>query len=223
MPSEGMQQENAKVSRVSNDPASPSQAWLHARARLMPDLLAKSPLWVRSVFDHSWAPMRALSHQVAQLPPLLWSQLLRWDSGYVVVCTGDSHYSPGPYSIRRQVLTNVAFVSVKDLAVDSEQPLHVLGHLIDHHLGCSGDITGPWLSEGSGVSPHWRRAGEHLSDLFALGYGVDSIAQASVRDYFAQSLAIYCRDRQRLNIADPQIYKWFRSVLWDEASWKGLV
>jgi len=163
--------------------------------------------------------MRALSQQVAHLPPHLWSQLLRWDSGYVVICIGDSHYSPGPHGIRRQILTNVAFVSVEDLAVDNEQPLHVLGHLIDHHLGCRGDITGSWLSEGSGVSPHWRRASQQLSGLFALGYGVDPIAQSSVRDYFAQSLAIYCQDRQRLNIADPQIYKWFRSNLWDEASW----
>lgn len=68
--------------------------------------------------------------------------------------------------------------------------------------------------------PRWREAGRRLEHLFALGYAVDSVAQASVRDYFAQSLALYCRDRQRLNIADPQIDKWFRSTLWDEAFWR---
>ena len=53
-----------------------------------------------------------------------------------------------------------------------------------------------------------------LTRLFALGYGVDEIARANVRDYFAQSLALYCRERQRLNVADPQVVKWFRTTLW---------
>jgi hypothetical protein len=52
-----------------------------------------------------------------------------------------------------------------------------------------------------------------------LGYGVDEVAQSHPRDYFAQSLALYCRDRGRLNVADPQIYRWFRSTLWNKAFW----
>ncbi len=59
-----------------------------------------------------------------------------------------------------------------------------------------------------------------VASLFALGYAVDEIAASSVRAYFAQSLAIYCQDQQRLNIADPQIHKWFRSTLWSEAFWR---
>ncbi|MFN2225270.1 MAG: hypothetical protein ACK2UY_03165, partial [Anaerolineae bacterium] len=57
-------------------------------------------------------------------------------------------------------------------------------------------------------------------DLFALGYGVDEVARASVRNYFARSLAWYCRDREGLNVADPQIDKWFRTTLWSEAFWR---
>jgi hypothetical protein len=108
---------------------------------------------------------------------------------------------------------NVAYVSVKDLARGNEQPLHVVGHLIDHYLGCDGDLEGSWLSGGGGVTPSWQQAGERLMRLFSLGYGIDEVARSSVRDYFAQSLAIYCQDRQRLNVADPQICKWFRSTL----------
>jgi hypothetical protein len=114
---------------------------------------------------------------------------------------------------------NVAFVSVDDLARDNDRPLHVIGHLIDHHMGCGGDPDGQWLSQGGGVNSSWLEAGARLSRLFALGYGVDEVAQHNVKDYFAQSLAYFCRDRQRLNAADPQIYKWFRSTLWDRAFW----
>ena len=211
MPPQSIRQADTERPDLGSEPESPARAWLHARARLMPDLLSQSPPWVRGVFDHSWAPMRALSEQVRLLPPHLWNQLLSWESGYVAICTGDSHYVPGPASIRHQRVANVAFVSVEDLAADNERPLHVLGHLIDHHLGCGGDVEGPWLSEGGGTSGRWRQAGQRLPELFALGYAVDPIAQSSVRDYFAQSLALFCQDRQRLNVADPLIYKWLRS------------
>ncbi len=111
---------------------------------------------------------------------------------------------------------NVAFVSVEDLARDNDRPLHVIGHLIDHHLGCGDDPDGLWLTGGGGVTPGWQQAGNRLAGLYPLGYGVDEVARSSVRDYFAQSLAIYCRDRQRLDVADPQICRWLRNTLFDE-------
>lgn len=186
----------------------------------MPDLLSQSPPWVRSVFDHSWASMEAMARQVACLPTALLDHLLTHESGFVVICTGDSRYRPGPTKLRHQQVQNVAFVSVVDLASDNERPLHVIGHLVDHHLGCGGDSSGRWLSEGGGITRHWQQAGERLPRLFALGYGVDGIAQSDLRDYFAQSLALYCRDRQRLNVSDPQICKWFRSTLWHQGFWQ---
>jgi hypothetical protein len=150
----------------------------------------------------------------------LWDYLLSRESGFVAICSGNSQYTPGPASIRHQPVQNVAYVSVADLAQDNERPLHVLGHLIDHHLGCGGDAEGQWLSEGGGLVAGWQVAGERLPRLFTLGYAVDEVAQTGVRDYFAQSLALYCRNRQHLNAADPQICKWLRSTLWDEAFWR---
>ncbi len=219
MPPESIRQTDGERSGMSTRSASPLRAWMQARARLMPELLSQSPPWVRSAFAHSWAPMRALSRQLECLPPPLWNRLQRWESGYVVLCTTDSRYVPGPASIRRQRLTNVAFVSIEDLAVANERTIHTLGHLVDHHLGCGGEAEGLWLSEGGGVSPRWQQAGQRLADLYGLGYAVDPVAQANVRDYFAQSLAIYCLDWQRLNVADPAIDKWFRNTLWVEAFW----
>ncbi len=69
------------------------------------------------------------------------------------------------------------------------------------------------------IHQFWGEEGTRLTRLFALGYGVDEIARANVRDYFAQSLALYCRERQRLNVADPQIVKWFRTTLWQVGFW----
>jgi hypothetical protein len=127
---------------------------------------------------------------------------------------------PGPAVIRHRRVRNVAYVSVEDLGRDDERPLHVIGHLVDHYLGGGGDADAAWLSEGGGLRPRWQEAGARLPRLFALGYGLDEVAQADVRNYFAQSLAIYCRDRQRLNVADPQITRWFRSSLWNDAFWQ---
>ncbi len=187
----------------------------------MPGLLMRSPSWVRDLFDHAWAPMQALARQVKRLPAALADFLLSYSGGFVAISTGESRYVPGPVQLRYREVQNVAFISVADLARDNELPLHVIGHLIDHYLGCGGELQGRWLSEGGGVTAAWQEAGERLPRLFALGYGVDEIARSGVRDYFAQSLAIYCRDRQRLNVADPQIEKWLRSTLWNKTFWQG--
>jgi hypothetical protein len=164
--------------------------------------------------------MTALGRQLGALPAGLWDHLLACEGGYVAICNGPSRYEPGPAQIRGRPVANVAFVSVQDLALEDEQPLHVVGHLVDHHLGNGGDGEGAWLSEGGGLYPRWREAGARLGRLFALGYGIDAIARSSLHDYFAQSLALYCRERQRLNVADPQVTKWLRSTLWDESFWQ---
>lgn len=185
----------------------------------MPGLLIEAPPRVREAFDHAWAPMTALATHARCLPGELYQVLLGFSGGFVVVSTGESRYVAGSVDLGRWQARNVAFVSVEDLARDNERPLHVIGHLIDHHLGCGGDPDGLWLSQGGGVNSPWLEAGVRLSRLFALGYGADEIAQENAQDYFAQSLALYCRDRQRLNVADPQIYKWLRNTLWNRAFW----
>lgn len=197
-----------------------AQAWLHARAHLAPHLLIQAHPWVRAVFDHAWAPMTALAQQIRALPDELWGYLLGCDGGQLLIGTEESRYVPGLTTVRYQSSQNAVLISVEDLAADNERPLHVLGHLIDHYLGCGGALDGPWLSEGGGARPDWQAAGRRLPGLFALGYGVDEVAQAGVRDYFAQSLALCCRDRQRLNVADPQIDKWFHSTLWSKTFWR---
>jgi len=201
-------------------PGRRAEAWLLARGRSIPDLLSHAPPWVRNVFDSSWAVTKAMAWQARCLPPAVWSYLLGLDGGYLAFCTGDSYYTPGPVTLRNDILRNVAFVAVEDLAHDNERSMHVLGHLIDHALGCGGEDAGLWLSEGGGASSHWKQAGQRLAQLYTLGYGVDEIAQSDMRDYFAQSLALFCRDRERLNVADPRVDRWLRSTLWSASFWR---
>jgi hypothetical protein len=171
------------------------------------------------VFDHAWAPVEALAREIRFLPVWLWDNLLSYQGGFAAISAGPSRYVLGPVDLRGSQVQNVAYVSVEDLARGNERTLHVLGHLVDHHLGCGGDAEGPWLSDGGGTTPVWREAGARLPRIFGLGYAEDEVARSNPRDYFAQSLALYCRDRQGLEVVDPQISKWLRSTLWAEGFW----
>jgi len=167
--------------------------------------------------------MQALAGALDCLPAQLWSFLLSHDGGWIVVHPGPSRYVVGPARIAGHDRRNVASISVEDLARGGEMPLHVVGHLVDHYLGCAGDPGGAWLSHGGGLEPAWRAAGERLGRLFALGHAVDEAAAASIEDYFARSLACYCRRPRELNVADPNIWKWFRATLWDDGFWHATV
>ena len=195
-------------------------AWVRARARLAPGVLVGSRPWIRRRFDHAWAPMQALAGMVACLPNGLWGFLLWCEGGYAVITKAQSGYRPGPAVIGDKTVENIAYLSIEDLAGPSDRPLHVFGHLIDHYLGCAGAPTGPWLTGGGGLTADWQEASARLPRLFSLGYGVAEDEGVDERDYFARSLAIYCLDRGRLNVMDPQIEKWFRSVLWNESLWR---
>ena len=221
MPSPNSADKSPQRQMAAHTPVDSAQSWLRARARLESRVLIRAQPWVRGVFDHAWAPMRALGREVACLPAALCDHLLGFDSGYVAIGASTSCYVPGPAVVRQRRVQNVAFVCIEDLAMENERPLHVIGHLIDHHLGCGGELESAWLTGGGGQSPQLKAAGARLPALFALGYAVDSVAESDVRDYFAQSLALYCRDRRRLNVSDPQIHKWLRSTLWDPAFWQG--
>ena len=194
--------------------------WLRSRARLWPGALDEVAGPAREAYAHEWAPVQLLGQRLACLPDGLWPTLLQWESGYVLLHAGESRYEPGSIDLRGRALRGVALVSLVDCAGHApNRVLHVVGHLIDHHLGCGGGQEGAWLSEGGGMTGEWQRAGERLRGLFGLGYGCDEQARSSAREYFAQSLAAYCRDRRALGVADPQAAKWLRTTLWDKRFW----
>lgn len=193
---------------------------IQAKVSLIPGALAWLPPTVRDRFASDWAPVNALADRLRHFPTGLLHFLAGHDTGYVVLAPHDFHYVGGQQTIGRRSLLNVAYVCIGDLADDSRRPWHVVAHLLDHLMGCGGQPDGDWLSDGSGLTPRWQEVGQRVQKLFRLGYGLDEVARNNARDYFAQSVAWYCCDRQRLNVADPPMEKLLKTTIMDDAFWR---
>ncbi len=189
---------------------------LHVTARA----LELSPAAVQQHFKHIWAPLDDLSRQLRILPVGLIGFWLAQPGGHVIITHTPSRYDPGSQTVERQVLHNVAYIRLSDLASAPLEALATVGHLLDHLLGSGGATEEPWLSEGGGVNLTLRQVGQRVRALFALGYGFDQAACGDVRSYFARSLALYLHDRRALNIADPQIERLLRTTILSGAFWR---
>jgi len=150
------------------------------------------------------------------LPSALLRFLAYVPRGHIVLAGGVSSYEVINQSLGGQEFEAVAFVSLTDLVEEPLCALQMVGHLLDHLLGCQGDPQGEWLSDGHGLSCSWMQIGRQIPALFELGYAVDEIAAASPRQYLARSLAWYMQDRHRLNVIDPLIERLLRQTLFDE-------
>ena len=196
------------------------KALVQAKVSLAPRALESSPPTVRRSFESDWAPVNALARRLRCFPVGLLRFLAEHDAGHIVLAARDFHYVEGEQTVRGRSLCNVAYVCVGDLTDESERPWHVVAHLLDHLMGCGGQPGGTWLSDGSGLTPRWREVGQRIHKLFPLGYGIDEAAQPNARDYFAQSVAWVCYDRQRPNVADPPMEKLLRTTSMNDAFWR---
>ena len=190
------------------------------KIHVAPRALELSSAAAQRRFKHIWAPLEDLATRLRSLPPGLVRFWLDQTGGHVIVTHLPSRYEPGGQALKRQVLRNVAYVRMSDLAAGSLEALVPIGHLLDHLLGSSGMVDGLWLSEGGGTNPALREVGERIVKLFPLGYGFDEAACRDVRTYFARSLALYLHDRGALNVVDPQIEKLLRTTLFSGAFWR---
>lgn len=190
------------------------------RMHVAPRALELSSPAVQQRFPVVWAPLEELLTRLQKLPAGLVRLWLAQPGGHVVITHLPSRYEPGSQQLKRQVLRNVAYVAVSDLARDSLEALVPVGHLLDHLLGSSGADDGRWLSEGGGIHPALREVGARVAALFPLGYGFDTAARSDARSYLARSLALYLHDRKALNVADPLMEKLLRSTLFSAAFWR---
>lgn len=187
-----------------------------SKIHLTPRLLERCPRHIVEQFDNPWAPVEELARRLHPLPTSLIRFLTCIPQGHMVLTSGPSSYEPGAQALRGRELKAVASISLIDLGKEPLRALHMVGHLLDHLLGCQGAPEGEWLSDGHGLSPSWAEIGQRVSALRELGYAVDEAAKASPRQYFARSVAWYIYDRRQLNVADPQIERLLRQTLFDE-------
>jgi hypothetical protein len=190
------------------------------RLHVAPRALDLSPTEAQQRFAHLWMPLEELSSRLKALPTGLVRFWLQQPTGHVVIIHLASRYEPGEHRLKHDVLRNVAFVGVSDLAQASLEALVPIGHWLDHLLGNAGADEGLWLSEGGGASPALHEVGARVAELFPLGHGFDAQACTDARTYFARSLALYWHDRRALNAADPLLERLLRTTLCAEAFWR---
>jgi hypothetical protein len=188
-----------------------------SKIHLTPRLLEDSPRRISRRFDSVWAPAEALARHLNVLPTALVQYLIRISRGHLVLTAEASSYNVEAMSRHGQALEAVAFLSLADLVEEPLRVFHIVGHLLDHVLGCGGDPLGKWLSDGHGLNGSWAGIGSQIPPLFELGYAVDEVAATDSRQYFARSLAWYIQDRPRLNVSDPLIERLLRLTLFSES------
>ena len=199
--------------------AAARRALTRAKLHLVPGALARVGTAVSERFDNPWAAVEALTRQLRPFP----SGLLRFwaaqERGHVLIGPRDGGYVPGPQPCGRRTLDGVAHVALADLAATNDRPRVLIGHLLDHLLGCGGADEGAWLSDGGGITPRWQEVGQRVRELFALGYGQSEAAQSDAHVYLAEGLAAYCRERRAFNTADPLLERLLRHTVMADAFW----
>jgi hypothetical protein len=191
------------------------------KLHLRPGALAAAPPAIRVHFESDWEPVVVFRRQLERFPVGLIQFWSLQERGHVIVGADVSRYVPGPQQSGTHELDGVAHVSLDDLVLANNQPLLAIGHLLDHLIGCLGAMEEAWLSDGGGITPRWREVGEALQELHALGYSESEAARADVHRYFAEGLAGFCRDRRRLNVADPLLERLLGRTVMSESFWDG--
>jgi hypothetical protein len=187
-----------------------------AKIHVSPYTLERSPRRVAARCDSLWAPVERLAESLDPLPTTLIRFVAEIPRGHIVLSAAPSSYEAGAQTFRGHELEAVACISLTDLIEAPVSALQMVGHLLDHLLGCAGLPHGRWLSHGHGLSDAWMEIGSQIPELFELGHGVDQAAKADPQPYFARSVAWYMQDRPRLNVADPLIERLLRRSVFDE-------
>lgn len=192
------------------------------RVHVAPRTLEQSGDEVLRSFKHIWALAERWCRLLRPLPVGLLEHWAMCPRGHVVISHIPGAYGPGLLLFGQSRLYNVAYISARDILRDPLASLVPFAQMLDHLLGCSGEESGPYLSQGKGVTPALGLVGRRLIELFALGHGFDELASRDPGSYFARSFALYCLNRRQLSAADPLLYKLLWSTLFSERFWPQL-
>ena len=138
----------------------------------------------------------------------------------MLITAADEGYCADLRTIGERSLEATALVPMHQVVHQPRQAALLALLPLDHLLGCDGDPSGPWLSEGGGRSPRWQRVGEEIATLFALGYGISEAGRHDPHIYLAEALWMAIHERQRLNIADPKLDRLLHASLLSAPFWR---
>lgn len=94
----------------------------------------------------------------------------------------------------------------------------VVGAWLNHFGGSRAD--GDCLTDGKGATPTLQSAAARLQLILARGYANDHLQADDPAALFARAVAAYHLAPRDLSFADPQLYKWLKYTLFDEAFWR---
>nr|WP_290665121.1 hypothetical protein [Ardenticatena sp.] len=163
----------------------------------------------------------AVMRHVSRLPVALRDAWAAHPRGEMVVdASVVSTYVAEPTYWRHLHMAGMLLWHVDDVMQRREAFWQVVAAWLDHWLG--SDATGGVLSEGAmapfvppDVVARWR-------EVVALGYAEDLLETNVPRLLFQRGFARFMVSPRELEAADPQMARWFRSVLLDEAFWRTL-
>lgn len=166
-----------------------------------------------------WTPARMLADRLAIFP----EELLRWwlqqPTGHLVIGGKISRYVPGEQTVGRRALVNVAWIAPVDILRQRREALMAIASLLDHLLGCRGELGGTWLSEGGGYHPLWAEVGQRILKLHGLSYAPEPYSETP-QAYFAWGVALYCTQRRELNLIDPLLERLLRETVMSPSFWR---
>jgi len=172
---------------------------------------------VQTHFSSGWSAAIGVAHLLGGLP----EAAIRWwaaqPNGHLLLTAGDNAYANSAL-VDGEILYAVVAVPIDWLVEDETRALAAALCPLDHLLGCGGGDEG-WLSDGSGITPRWRRVGEQIAHLFSLGYGSNDASRRDPHVYLADGLALAMTDRQALNVNDPKLERLLAASLLSTGFW----
>ncbi len=182
--------------------------------------LAHSRGDIQERLSSPWSAALRLIAQWTGLPDELFLWWAAQPRGHVLITAADEGYCIDARATGDRALAATALVPMRRVVHQPRQAALLALLPLDHLLGCNGDPTGPWLSEGGGRCPRWQRVGEEIAALFALGYGTSEAARHDPHSYLAEALWMAIHERQRLNIADPKLDRLLHASLLSAPFWR---
>lgn len=208
---------------TSTDLTSGQRALLQHKIHIDPGAWGQSDAGVRKRLASAWTAALHLADSFGGLP----DDALRWwahhPRGHVLLTADEEGYCTGDRTVGDRRVSALALVPFHRIVAQPKMATIRALHVLDHLLGCNGEPSGGWLSDGGGCSLRWQRIGSRIAAIFPLGYGISPTAQQDPHWYLAEALCMALNDRLQLNVADPKLERLLHQSILDAGFWRNFL
>lgn len=208
---------------ASTDLTSGQRALLQHKIHVDPGAWVQSDAGVRSRLTSAWTAALRLVDLLGGMPEDALNWWAHHPRGHVLLTGNEEGYCLGERISGDRRLAAVALVPLQWIVTQPNQAVTAALYVIDHLLGCDGEPSGGWLSDGSGRSQRWHRIGRQIAALFPLGYGISDAAQQDPHKYLAEAVWLALDDRSQLNVADPKLERLLHHSLLNPGFWRNFL